>query len=48
MLGGAIVCLLGMLLLGYTRPVASLFMRLGTTAVCHTLARAIIWTLKFA
>lgn len=38
MLGGATVCLFAMLLLGYTRPVASFFVRLGTTAVCPTRA----------
>jgi len=35
-LGGSVVCLLSMLLLGYTRSFASIFMRLGTTAVCPT------------
>jgi solute carrier family 45 protein 1/2/4 len=34
MLGGSIICFLAMLLMGYTRPFASVFARLGTTAVC--------------
>ncbi|KAF7978571.1 hypothetical protein HWV62_45505 [Athelia sp. TMB] len=32
MLGGAVLCLLAMLLLGYTRPVANWFTRMGTGA----------------
>jgi solute carrier family 45 protein 1/2/4 len=33
MIGGALLCVFAMLLLGYTRNVASLFTRLGSSAV---------------
>ena len=46
MIGGSILCLLTMLLLGYTRPVASIFTRLGTTTVCRTLIKVTNQTLN--
>ena len=42
MLAGALICMSAMLLLGFTRPFASIFTSSGSTAVCKLLIHTII------